>query len=216
MLVCLDVDGCLVDSDRPMMTALNGALSSIGLPAVSLADVRPYLGPPLITTLSRLLAAIGAETDQAPTVARRYREIYARTSVEEAVTYPGIDRCLQALVEAECRLVVVSSKPARYSRPVLDAVGHRGRFAGIYGPAGAEIEPKAETLARARRDNPGFTAVMVGDTVQDVQAARAANLYSIAVSWGYGVPADLAAARPDALIGSPEDLPAAVASMRTR
>lgn len=199
-----------------MMTALNEALTSLRLPEVSLVDVRPHLGPPLITTLTRLLAAIGGDTALAQTVAQRYRAAYATISVAEAVAYPGIDRCLQSLADADSRLVVVSSKPPQFSRPVLDAVGQLHRFAGVYGPLSRETEPKAETLARALRDNPGCDAVMVGDTVQDVEAARANDAYSIAVSWGYGDPADLAAATPDALIGSPQELPAAVLTMRGR
>lgn len=213
MLVCLDVDGCLIDSDRPMMAALNEALTSLGLPEVSLAEVRPHLGPPLITTLTGLLRVLDADTDLASVLARRYRRVYARTSVAEATTYPGIDGCLQRLADAGNRLVVVSSKPPRFARPVLQAVGQLDRFAGVYGPMGAETEPKAGTLARAVGDHAGCAAVMVGDTVEDVEAARVNSLRSIAVSWGYGDPAALAASRPDALIGSPEELPATVASV---
>lgn len=216
MLVCLDLDGCLIDSDRPMMAALNQALTSLRLPEVSLAEVRPHLGPPLIATLTGLLRVLDADTDLAPLLARRYRRAYARTSVAEATTYPGVDSCLQRLSAAENRLVVVSSKPSEFARPVLQAVGQLDRFDGVYGPVGAETEPKAETLARALRDQPGGTAVMVGDTVEDVEAARMNGLRAIAVSWGYGDHSDLVAAGADAVIGSPEELPDAVARIRVR
>lgn len=212
-LACLDVDGCLIDADRPMMTALNNALRSLGLPAITLAAVRPHLGPPLMTTLTRLLEQLGADTRLASTLAQRYRREYARTSIAEAALYPGIDPCLEELADAGTRLVVVSSKPAEFSRPMLDALGQLSRFSEVYGPTGAETEPKVETLGRALRHQFGCRGVMVGDTVQDVEAARANGVPSIAVSWGYGDASDLAAAGPDALIDRPDELPAVVAAV---
>lgn len=216
-LVCLDVDGCLIDSDRPMMAALNQALRSLDLPEVSLADLRPHLGPPLEVTLAGLLEALDADPGLREPLLQRYRGAYAPAAVAQATLYAGIEQALDRLAEDGHRLVVVSSKPPRYARPVLRAVGQLDRFAGVFGPLGAEREPKAETLARALGQVPGraerIGAVVVGDTVQDVEAAAAHHIPAIAVTWGYGLASELAGARPGAVIDSPEQLPAAVASL---
>lgn len=210
MLVCLDVDGCLIDSDVPILRALNDALESMELGIVTLDDVRPHLGPPLLVTLDRLLVASGAEGRLAPELARRYRQAYSSVSVTHAASHDGMREALAVLRAEGHALVVVSSKPAEYSRPVLEVAGLLELFDEVFGPEGEESEPKAWTLARALSRSGEPPAVMVGDTAQDIAAARANRVPCVAVSWGYGDAAELRQLQPAALVDTAEDLVGAV------
>lgn len=204
-VVCFDVDGCLIDSDIPMMAALNEALAEFGMPTVDLAQLRPHLGPPLIDTLRGLLSELGLPSTEAESLAATYRRAYARTSLEDVSVHAGIPELLSRLTGNGHEVRVVSSKPPRYSRPLLQAAGLLGFFTGVNGPLGAETEPKDLTLARALQDSsPETRAYMVGDTEADIMAARANDAVSIAVTWGYASTDTLQAARPDHLAPTAE------------
>lgn len=215
MLVCVDVDGCLIDSDVPMLQALNDALESMSLKPVTLAEVRPHLGPPLLVTMERLLEAAGSDRGLAPELAERYRRAYETVSVTHVTVHLGMADALAALQAEGHDLAVVSSKPAAYSRPILHAAGLAELFDAVFGPEGEESEPKAWTLARARSRTGEPPTVMVGDTVYDIAAAWANRVPCIAVSWGYGDADDLAAKRPVALIDTADELVGAIETAAT-
>lgn len=199
-LVCFDVDGCLIDSDVPMMVALNEALSVLRMPPVELAQLRPHLGPPLIETMRALLSELGLPTDQAESLSAAYRQAYERTSMDNVAVHAGIPELLTRLRAEGHELRVVSSKPPRYSEPLLQTAELLPFFSSVHGPFGAETEPKDVTLARALQSSVLATRVyMVGDTEADILAARANDAVSIAVTWCYATVEALKAARPDHL-----------------
>ena len=207
MVICFDVDGTLIDSNVPMVEALNGALVALGLRRVALHEVKPLLGPPLLVTMDALLSHLGASRSLSVELAKRYRQGYRSLSLRHATTYPGISAALGALHDAGHTLVVVSSKPAAYSVPLLQKAGLHQLFAGIHGPAGREDEPKARTLTRALAIHDENARVLVGDTVADVDAARQVGIPVVAVAWGYGNCSDLAAQQPDAIAHAADQLP---------
>jgi phosphoglycolate phosphatase len=210
MVVCLDVDGCLIDSDVPMVRAMASALQAFAMSPMALSELRPHLGPPLVVTMESILTARGADPRQAADLAIRYRTAYAETSTTRVTVYDGMVDALDQLLEWGHRLVVVTSKPPAYSTPVLEAAGLLHRFDGVFGPLGDETEPKQVTLARALSQLGSESAVVVGDTVQDVLAAHANGVACIAVTWGYGAVTDLEDVGADRVIDAPSDLPAAV------
>ena len=206
-LVCFDVDGCLIDSDVPMMVALNEALFVLGMPHVELAQLRPHLGPPLLETLRGLLPELGLPTGQAEPLSAAYRQAYERASVEDVSVHAGIPELLTSLSGGGHELRVVSSKPPRYSEPILQEAELLGFFSSVHGPLGAETEPKDVTLARALQSSGLTTRVyLVGDTAADILAARANDAVSIAVTWGYATVENLKAARPDHLGATADDV----------
>lgn len=214
-LVCFDVDGCLIDSDVPMMAALNEALSVLGMPPVGLAQLQPHLGPPLLETLHGLLSDLGLPTVQAEALSVVYRQAYERTSLEDVSVHAGIPEMLARLRADGHELRVVSSKPPRYSEPLLQAAELLGFFSSVHGPLGAETEPKDVTLARAlQRSSLATHVYMVGDTEADILAAEANDVVSIAVAWGYATVETLQAARPDHLAATADDVAGIIEATR--
>lgn len=104
-------------------------------------------------------------------------------------------------------LGVCTSKAESLADPLVRGLGLGSCFSAIVGSDPAlPHEPKAETVARAMDRVPG-AAVLVGDTVFDVEAAHANGLPCVGVLWGIGTRNQLEDARADAIIEFPRDLP---------
>ncbi len=210
MLTCLfDVDGTLVDSRRPILTALNGALGDHGQAPISEEELWRHVGPPLHDTLTALLAEREAGPDLVGPLIDSFRHHYAATSVAMARSYEGIPELLERL-HGSARLGVVTSKPVPFARPILETLDLDGFVEIIEGPGLDEMEPKTETLGRALRllNHSGRkeSFVMIGDRRHDIDAARANGIGSIGVGWGFGTVAELTEAGADRIAATPAAL----------
>ncbi|MCJ7781225.1 MAG: HAD family hydrolase [Acidimicrobiia bacterium] len=207
MEVCLfDVDGTLVDSSEPVLLALNKALSEVGLRGVTSGDLGHLVGPPLRRTLETVVTDRGGRVELTDRLIDRYRLEYRTLSIELAASYSGVATLLDELA-GRTRLGVVTSKPAEYAIPILDALGFSPMMEVIEGPDLSETEAKPETLARAltrleTRVEPRSVA-MIGDRRQDVEAGQSAGVGTIGVTWGFGTRQELLTAGADHVVDSP-------------
>ncbi len=214
-MICLDVDGCLVDSRRMILESFQRALASLDLAPIEAEELSRYVGPPLHDTVRHILAGRGDHRVEADQLVAAYRDDFSRTSVAAVATYPGVPEAVTALA-ADHTLAVVTSKPIAFARPLLDALGLSSHFALMEGPDLAEDEAKPATLARALRRAgvaPGADHVMIGDREHDVAAGRTHGLRTIGVTWGFGSRDELERAGADEIIDHPDELHAAVASL---
>ncbi len=209
--VLLDLDGTLADNYPGIARSIAYALECLGAAAVEEAALRPCVGPPLRESFRRLLA-----TDDTATIERAigfYRERFADVGWQENVLYDGIAATLP-LLAAEHPLFLCTAKPEVFARRIIDLFGLASHFAGIHGAdLDGRFDDKATLLAhlaREERIDPA-AAVMVGDRSHDVRAARHNGARAIGVLWGYGSRDELAQA--DALVSTPEELPAALAQL---
>ena len=142
-----------------------------------------------------------------------YRAEFESIAVEMAATFPGVPELLDRL-SGLVRLVVVTSKPEVYARPVLDRLGFTEYFEFIEGASFAETEQKPEALARGvRRRGNDFEpsrAVVVGDRWFDIEAAVANGVPSIGVTWGFGTRDELESAGATLVVDQPSELATAV------
>ena len=212
-VVLFDLDGVLVDSRAPIGASLNHALVSRGHAPREEAELHRYIGPPLLGTFADLT---GERPDSAEVaaLAAAYRERYAVASLTETVVVEGIETVLEELGRSH-RLAVATSKPRPFAVPLLDAVGLSAHFEWIAAPElDAYMEPKAQTVRAALEWVGGPPAVMVGDRSHDVEGARANGIPVVGVGWGIGDADELGGA--DALVGSPDELPAVVERLLAR
>jgi phosphoglycolate phosphatase len=202
-----DLDGCLVDSRRPISRSLNDALVAVGAPALPEVELYRYIGPPLRESLVELLAVIGLE-GSVDAALSAYRQSYSVRSIEETVVVPGVQVALDALY-GDMPLAIVTSKPLAFAEPLAEALGLMPYFAFMFGPAlSSTRETKGQTLALALKTVlpgglPARTA-MVGDRHHDVDAGRACGTRTIGVTWGIGDRAELRCA--DRIIDEPRQL----------
>ncbi|HSL58301.1 MAG TPA: HAD hydrolase-like protein [Acidimicrobiales bacterium] len=213
-VVLLDVDGCLVDSTRPVGEAIDAALVDHGVAPLAPGELQALIGPPLKIGLAGHLDRVGADLGIVDSLIATYRQRYAPLSIELAASYPGVPEAVAALAAEGRRLAVVTSKPQVFAVPILEALGLDRHLEVMVGPGPEEIEPKTTTMARALALLDPFDpsgSVMVGDRHHDVEAAHAHGLRAIGVLWGFGTEDELRSAGAHAVVADATELLAALA-----
>ena len=210
MTICLfDLDGTLVNSTKPVLAALNSALDDLNLAPVTVEDLNFIIGPPLRATFISLVVERGGDETTADRLLDNYRERYRTTSIELAVSYPGVPELLGHLRD-HIRLGVVTSKPATYAIPILDALGFSPMMEVMEGPDLSETEAKPATLGRALDRLAAVSNLdsvfMVGDRHHDIEAGRSAGVGTIGVTWGYGSRDELMQAGADSVVETPAEI----------
>lgn len=196
-----DLDGTLADTIGLILTSYDHALRTVvGGPRPE-DQVRPWIGRTLRAVFEDEYPADAADLE------RTYLEWNSAHAAGLIRPYAGVDVLVRALVDAQVRIGVVTSKRRATAAEVLARVG----LDGLVDVVGAmedttKHKPDAAPLLHgaARLSTPVERCVYVGDAVVDVVAARAAGMASIAVTWGAGSREALLAAAPDVLV---DDVP---------
>jgi phosphoglycolate phosphatase len=210
--IAFDLDGTLVDTAPDIVVALNAVLSEQGLPALPAAQARVMIGRGARVLIERGFAAAGETLDAArtPPLVDRLFEIYGPRIADLSRPYDGCVEALDALAGAGASLVVCTNKRTDLSIALLDQLGLTRRFAAVIGADSAPArkpDPRHLLTAIAAAGGSPDRALMVGDAAPDVDAARAAGVPSIVVTFGYTeIPA--AELGGDCLIDRFSELPA--------
>jgi phosphoglycolate phosphatase len=213
-LLVFDLDGTLIDTAPDLVDTLNLILTREGLPPVPFATARNMIGGGARKLIERGLAADGRIGGRAE-VDRLYRDFvahYCEHIADRSRPFPGLEAALDQLAAAGWRFAVCTNKLEGLSLRLLDALGLAARFAAICGQDTFGVQkPDPGILLQTIRRAGGAPerAVMVGDSANDVDVARAAKVPVIIVEFGYTEvpPARLGA---DRLIDGYPKLPAAV------
>jgi phosphoglycolate phosphatase len=212
--IILDLDGTLVDSLPDLVRTVNAAMREYGAPPVDATCVGPWIGRGSRVLLSAALRHHGIDPD-APSFEfeaafARFLQHYGDHLTGESRLFPGVASALRTLAAERLPMAVCTNKPSRFVEPLLRWIGVHHYFGALLGgDALSERKPHPEPLLHlARRFGRTPTdCVMVGDSRHDIEAARAAGMPVVAVSYGYAAPGELAAYPADALIDSLEALP---------
>jgi phosphoglycolate phosphatase len=215
--IAFDLDGTLVESAPDLVSTLNVLLQQEGLAPLPLSRARDMIGQGARALLAKGFEASGAALAE-PRLSilfDRFIAHYLDHIADESHVFPGVTGALDLLGAAGAKLVVCTNKRTDLSVALLEALGIAHRFAAIVGPDVAlAAKPDARHLIVAIEAAGGTVdrAIMVGDSVSDAGAARAAGVPLILVGFGYTpVPArDLGA---DVLIDHFDELPAACARL---
>jgi phosphoglycolate phosphatase len=219
--VLFDLDGTLLDTAADITAALNHALAEQKLPAFGQAEVRALIGrgaPVLVERAVARLEAAGERPDAATLLERfhfHHQCLHASGELRTSA-YPGVAEGLAQLRALGLRLAVVTNKPQNLAVEVLrlfdltrwievviggDAVTHR------------KPHPQPLLMACEQLAVPPARALMVGDSMTDVLAARAAGLAIVCVPYGYNEGADPRGLPCDGFVESIGEL---ATSLRTR
>lgn len=213
--VIFDLDGTLIDSAPDLCHAVNAVMAEAGLPAIPLADVRHMVGQGALVLLRKGFAAHGREPDDQRLQAWRqvFLRHYEAHCLKETRPFPGAVDCLSALGRTGYPLGICTNKPFGLTRMVLDGLGLGGHFKSVVGGDSLTVgKPDPRPLRKAIRDAGAEAAVMVGDSINDVGAARGAGVPVVAVSFGYtDIPARALGA--DAVIDHFSELPGLIESL---
>ncbi|MBK1617676.1 phosphoglycolate phosphatase [Lamprobacter modestohalophilus] len=211
-MVLIDLDGTLVDSVPDLTFCVDEMMARLGRPPRGEPAVRQWVG----NGVERLVVrALTGQLDGEPDAADFERalpiflELYAENTATRSVLYPGVREGLDLLRARGYRLGCVTNKAGRFTEPLLKAVGIRDTFELVVsGDALPEKKPSPLPLLHAAKHfgvEP-TAALMLGDSVSDVRAARAAGFGIICVSYGYNHGDDIRTAEPDAVIDALTEL----------
>jgi phosphoglycolate phosphatase len=213
--ILFDLDGTLVDTAPDLAAATDHALMRAGRPAIGLESVRSMVGDGARALIEKGFRASGGmpEPDVFETAFKDFMIYYGHHIAETSRPFPGVATCLAALAEQDYALAVCTNKPESLSRSLLDQLGLSGFFGAVVGGDSLLMRKPDPGHIRGTLDRLGADfswAAMVGDSANDVNAARAAGLPCVVVSFGYTqvAPKDLGGDRlidhfselPDALV----------------
>jgi phosphoglycolate phosphatase len=216
-MICLDLDGTLEDSRRDMISAVHRVREALELPHRTDEAVLPWVNK----GMEQLYRACfddylqGNET-RLEEVRKRYEADYLENVVCETKLYPGMAEAVKRL-SLISPLVVVTNKPERISRRLLDLLGIGKFFADVIGGDTCAVTKPDPLVLKEAALRCGFIpekgrAVMIGDSAADIQMGRAFGAATIWCAWGY---VDQPGERPDCIAPAPEVLPALVQTLLT-
>lgn len=189
--VLFDLDGTLIDSAADLCAALNELLGRSGLPPVGVDDAKTMIGHGVRRLVERGFVFAGRSLSEAELDAEHKTmvdEIYGKHLTEFTTLVPGTAETVRRLHGQGRKLAVVTNKPDRFTRPVLDHFGLTPFFDVLIGAdSGIEKKPAPDMLLAAL-DRMGVApadAVMVGDSVSDAASAHAAGVKSVLLEGGY-------------------------------
>ncbi|QTX20364.1 phosphoglycolate phosphatase [Comamonas aquatica] len=213
----VDLDGTMVDTIGDFAEAIARMLADLQLPALDAALIEHMVGKGtehlLRSVLAHVLAQAGHSADALPaavasllpTALARYEQHYLAINGQHSALYAGVLEGLQALRASGLRLACVTNKPLAFTRPLLAAKGLQGLFEQVFGgDSFATKKPDPLPLLKtceALGTTPART-LMLGDSSNDAQAARAAGCPVVLVTYGYNHGQSVEVVGADALIDS--------------
>lgn len=207
-LILIDLDGTLVDSVPDLAYCVDEMMKQLDRPGHGETEVRNWVGNGVERLVRRAL--IG-KLDGEPTdkdFDRAYPiflELYDRHNGEKSRLYPGVREGIDYLKTTGIHLGCVTNKAEQFTVPLLKALGIYDDF---------EIVISGDTLPKKKPDPLPLLhaaehfgiqpseALMLGDSISDVKAARAAGFSIFCMSYGYNHGVDIREAEPDAVMDS--------------
>ena len=212
-LALVDLDGTLVDSLPDIAFCVDEMLVRMGLAPVGRARVREWVGNGIEALVDR---ALSGDRSEGPDAQRRadalatFEALYAEHTSDSSRVYEGVHEGLEYLRGAGVALGCVTNKASFYADKLLAALELDDYFPLVVsGDSVSEKKPHPLPLLHAARHfgvEPG-ESLLIGDSVNDVNAARAAGFRIVCVTYGYNHGGDIRASQPDALVDSLAELP---------
>jgi len=214
--ILFDLDGTLVDTAADITLALNRTLDGLGLEPMAEHAVRVLIGRGAAVLIGKAMNAHGriADAAQVDALLRQFIGHYAELLEQgesRAVPFPGALAALRLLRAGGVRLAVVTNKAKRLAESTLLHAGFGAELALVVGGdscARRKPDPEPLLFACQQLGVAPVAALMVGDSVNDVLAARAAGMPVLCVPYGYNEGADPHTLDCDGFAESLADLPA--------
>jgi phosphoglycolate phosphatase len=206
-VLVFDLDGTLIDSKLDLVLAVNATMKEMSRAELDHETIASYVGDGAPVLIRR---ALGQQTNEGECARALdyFLRYYREHMMDNTVVYPGVEKGLAAMQAFP--MAVLTNKPVRISRLILEGFDLAKYFRAIYG--GNSFERKKpdplgmQTILRELNAEPR-QALMVGDSAVDIQTARNAATWACGVSYGFGAPG-FAICPPDAIVDSLVDLPA--------
>ncbi len=207
--VLLDLDGTLLDTVLDLHAAANAMLRDLDRPEVSVESIRSYVGRGIGNLVKRVLAgSMAAADDAAPPPAAAlasFKEHYTTENGRQAALFPGVREGLEAFKALALPLGVITKKAAAFTLPLLQRTGLFPFFEVIV--SGDVLpRPKPDPMpllwASGRLAVSPIDVLMIGDSVHDFHAGRAAGCHVFLVPYGYNEGRDVRELACDGIVST--------------
>lgn len=210
--LAFDLDGTLVDSAPGLADAIDRTLNDLRLPQAGLARVSTWIGNGADIMMARALTfALGREPQ--PEEQRDARALfdrhYADTVEAGSTLFPQVKETLAAFKAAGLPMAIVTNKPTPFVAPLLASLGIEDAFSLIIGgddvpvkkPHPAAIFKVLGTFGLLQKE-----LLFIGDSRNDIQAAQAAGVPHVGLTFGYNYGESIATSQPDLTLDSFDEL----------
>lgn len=211
-MVLIDVDGTLVDSVPDLAYCVDEMMMQLGMPVHGEEKVRNWVGNGVERLTRRaLIGQLDGEPDE-ELFERAYPvflDLYDKNVCERSCLYDGVREAIDFLKTTDVKIGCVTNKNAQFTLPILEKLGVKDDFEIIV--CGDTLDKKkpdplpllhsAEQLGARPEES-----LMLGDSMSDVKAARAAGFKIICMSYGYNHGEDIRDYKPDAVVDSMDEI----------
>jgi len=207
-LLIFDLDGTLVDSAPDLANAINQMLKQLGRDTFSDTLIRSWVGNGAQTLVERALSAsdiicASLDRDLAARALAIFLASYRQNVCVDSVLYPDVATTLKQLKKRNYRLAIVTNKPIEFVGPILEKLGLNDLFEQILGgdslalkkPDPLPLNYLSEGLNIARQH-----CLMIGDSKNDILAAKNAQMESVGLTYGYNYGQDIAQHEPELVL----------------
>jgi len=207
--VLFDLDGTLIDSVPDLAHAVDRMLRRVGQEPVGETAVRQWVGNGAQMLVRRALARhidiSGLSINDAvfDHAYQLFLQYYAEQTADRSELYPGVRDCLEQLRKQGVKMAVVTNKPMQFTTPMLEGFGLSQYFDCVLGGDSLPVKkPDPQPLYHAMEalGSSPQTTLMVGDSVNDLRAARAAGCPVACVPYGYNHGENIADSGPDLMV----------------
>jgi phosphoglycolate phosphatase len=205
--VLFDLEGTLTDPWPGITRSMQYALQKLNRPVPEEKDLLWTIGPPIRENLALILGS--KDQDLIEQGVDYYRERFGTTGLFENEVYPQVPEMLTGLKSLNVKIILATAKPLPYAQLVLDHFLLSPYFDAVYGSEFNGVRSDKRLLIEYIIEQEKFpvqTALMVGDRMHDIVAAKHNGIKSAGVTYGYGSLEELKKAKADYFISKPEDL----------
>ena len=210
-VILFDLDGTLVDSATDLYRAMNMSLNALQLPLVTLEQVRTWVGKGTAVFCNSVLSHLMCEVhpEQQQQLLNTFLEIYNADPCIDTQPFPGIIEFLEWAKAQQKILVCVTNKPEQPARAIVEALEMQHYFDDVIGgDRFEERKPHPRQLLHCveHYQVEKSQVLMIGDSSNDVEAARRAGIDCIVVSYGYNHGEPIANCQPQQIVDNLTEL----------
>ncbi|USI85987.1 HAD-IA family hydrolase [Acinetobacter johnsonii] len=210
-VLLFDLDGTLVDSATDLHRAMNMSLNALQLPTVTEAQVRVWVGKGTALFCQSTLQHLTGNVDpaQQQLLLDTFLKIYNADPCVETQPFDGILEFLEWGLAQKKTMICVTNKPEAPARAIVDQLGMNHYFADVIGgdrfeerkPHPRQLLHCVEQYAQSKDQ-----VLMIGDSSNDVEAARRAGIDCVVVSYGYNHGENILDCQPQQVVDNLCDL----------
>ena len=205
--VFFDLDGTLVDSAIDIYSAMNATLADLGWPLVTEAQVRVWVGRGAAHLVHCVLAHQQTEVDPKAhaILLDAFLAHYQKNVCVDSKPYDGVVEFIAACQNRNLSLACITNKPYQPAYELLSTLNLLTPFSLLLGGDSVmHKKPHPMSLLKAldHFQLQPHQAIMIGDSRNDIEAAHAANMQCVALSYGYNHGEPIANSKPDLVLDS--------------